>query len=148
MNKYVNFKIAIDGESVNIYIETGGEPVHVVYWTLDEWIEDAESSVPATVNAVHLFHTDPDEILNRVRTVGVPDVSTLLITHEELSKFFDEWGQDHEEICSCLGYDQEGSDDLLIEGYFWHDDKQIWLNKFASGFSKKDQLIADYLRNL
>ena len=47
MNKYVNFKIAIDGESVNMYIETGGEPIHIVYWTEDEWLEDAESA-PST----------------------------------------------------------------------------------------------------
>jgi len=40
MNKYVNLRLAIDSESVNIYIETGKEPVHVVYWHLDEWEED------------------------------------------------------------------------------------------------------------
>jgi hypothetical protein len=33
-----NLKLAIDDESVNIYIDNGDdeEPIHVVYWHLDE----------------------------------------------------------------------------------------------------------------
>lgn len=151
MNKYVNLRIAIDSESVNIYIETGHEPVHVVYWTMDEWIEDAESSVPAAINAVHLFHTDPDDLIDRLVNVNVPDVRQFLITPEELSKFRKDWGQDHLEICCCLGFDpddDEGSSEAIINtgNYFWDEEKDFWLNKHASGFSPKDHVIADYIR--
>lgn len=147
MNKYVNLKIAIDNESVDIYIETGGEPVHVVYWHMEEFLEDAESSVPAALNAVKLYYTDPDELINRLVNVNVRD---SLITPAELSKFRKDWGQDHLEICCCLGFDpdDEGSDkDIMNTGnYFWDKEKDLWLNKHASGFQGKDQLIADYIR--
>jgi len=144
--KYLNLRLAIDSESVNVYIETGGEPVHVVYWHMDEWLEDAESSVPATVNAVHLFHTNPDELIDRVSGVGVPDLRASLITPEELAKFKNDWGQSHEEICSCLGYDDDGSDDLLMDDYFWLENDKLWCNKSATGFEGKDELIANFLR--
>lgn len=148
MSKYLNLKIAIDGESVNIYIETGAEPIHVVYWHLDEWIEDAESSVPASINAVHLYHTNPDELIERISGVGMPDYKNMLFTNEEVSQFLDNWGQTHEEICSELGYDEEDSDDLIMgDDYFWYEEKELWCNKGASGFEGKDQMIADYLRH-
>lgn len=67
-------------------------------------------------------------------------------TQEELAEFKENWGQSHEEICSCLEYDEEGSDDLLKDDYFWIDEDQIWCNKSASGFEGKDQEIADFLR--
>lgn len=150
MSKYVNLKLALDSESVNIFIETGGEPVHVVYWHMDEFLEDAESSVPAALNAVHLFHTDPDNLIDRLVNVNVPDVRDSLITPEELSTFRKDWGQEHLEICCCLGFDpdDEGSiEDIMNTGnYFWDDEASLWLNKHASGFSGKDQLIADYIR--
>ncbi|MHA1942459.1 MAG: hypothetical protein ACW97P_12195 [Candidatus Hodarchaeales archaeon] len=147
MSKYLNLKLALDSESVNIYIETGGEPVHVVYWHLDEWIEDAESSVPAALNAVDLFHTNPDELIDRLVNVNVPDVRDKLITPEEMNKFLVDWGQTHQEICCCLGYDEDDSDDMIMgDDYFWYEEKQLWCNKGASGFEGKDQLIADYLQ--
>lgn len=148
MNKYVNFKIAIDGESVNMYIETGGEPIHIVYWTEDEWLEDAETVVPAINNAMYLFFTDPDELIQRVLNPNMPDPRESLITPDELAKFLDNWGQTHEEICSCLGYDEDSADDLLRDDYFWYEEKQLWCNKGASGFEGKDELISNYLRNL
>lgn len=60
-------KLTIDSESVNIYLENGEErdPTHVVYWNADEWEEDP-SIVPAIMNAVDMFHSDPDELLNRL----------------------------------------------------------------------------------
>lgn len=149
MSKYVNFKIAIDSESVNMYIETGGEPIHIVYWTEDEWLEDAETVVPALNNAMYLFFTDPDELIQRVLNPNMPDPRESLITPDELAKFLDKWGQTHGEICSCLGYDEDDSDDLIMgDDYFWYEEKQLWCNKGASGFEGKDELIADYLRGL
>lgn len=64
----------------------------------------------------------------------------------ELNDFFDDWGQTHDEICSCLGYDEEGSDDLLTDDYFWVQKRYLWCNKEASGFTERDKEIADYLR--
>ena len=145
MSKYANLKLSIDSESVDIYIETGGEPVHIAYWHEDEWLEDA-SIVPAIVNAVHLFHTNPDELIEKVSGVGVQELQENLITPEEILKFKDDWGQSHEEICSCLGYDEDSADDLLVDDYFWIEDDQLWCNKSASGFEGKDELIANFLR--
>lgn len=147
MNKYVNLKLALDSESVNIYIETGKEQVHVVYWHLDEWIEDAESSVPAAINAVHLFHTNPDELIQRISGVGTPDYSLLLITQEEVEKFLENWSQTHNTICANLGYEVEGSESLLMDDYFWLPIQEVWCNKSSSMFEGKDQLIADYLQD-
>jgi hypothetical protein len=146
--KYVNLEISIDGESVNVYIETGGEPVHIVYWTEDEWLEDAKTVVPAINNAIYLFFVDPDELIQRILNLNTTDPRQFLITPNELKKFIDDWGQTHEEICSCLGYDEDSADDLLRDDYFWYEEKQIWCNKDASGFEGKDELISKYLRNL
>lgn len=67
-------------------------------------------------------------------------------TEEEISSFKENWGQSHEEICSCLGYDEDSSDDLLMIDYFWIENDKLWINKSASGFEGKDQEIADFLR--
>lgn len=64
----------------------------------------------------------------------------------ELEDFKDEWGQTHDEICCELGYDEEGSDDLLMVDYFWLDEEQKWYPKCASTYSEREQAIADYLR--
>jgi len=62
-----NLKLAIDNESVNIYIDNGDdeEPIHVVYWHLDEVEEDA-SVVISIANAIDLFYRDPKELLSRL----------------------------------------------------------------------------------
>jgi len=143
--KYLNLKLAIDSESVNVYVETGGEPVHVVYWHMDEWLEDAESSVPATVNAVHLFHTNPDELIEKVSGIGVPDIKKLLFTSEDVESFTLEWGQSHDQLCYALGYDPETSDDLLVVDYFWMPVEEIWCPKIFN--DERVQMIADYLRH-
>lgn len=145
MSKYLNLKLAIDSESVNVYVETSGEPVHVVYWHMDEWLEDAESSVPATINAVHLFHTNPDELIERVSGTGFPDIKSLLITSEDVESFNLEWGQSHSQICDALGYDPDTSDDLLVDDYFWMPVEEIWCPKTYS--DERTQVIADYLRH-
>lgn len=69
------------------------------------------------------------------------------ITEDEIKQFKKDWGQEHSEICSCLGYDEEGSEDLLMDDYFWYEESQLWLNKHASGFSERDKKIADHLKN-
>ena len=147
--KYVNLDIAIDGENVNIYIETGGEPIHIVYWTEDEWLEDPATVVPAINNAIYLMFVDPDDLINRVKNPNMPDPFESLITPAELDKFFNDWGQTHEGICAELGYEEEGADEcLMADGYFWNEERKLWCNKSASLFEGKDQLISDYLRNL
>jgi hypothetical protein len=36
-------KLSIDIDSVNIYVELGSrvDPIHIAYWVIDEWEEDA-----------------------------------------------------------------------------------------------------------
>ena len=62
--------IAIDQESVNIYIDKGDtkEPIHMVYYHIDEIEEDASVAIPM-VNAVHLFHTNPQELVDRIQGI-------------------------------------------------------------------------------
>ena len=67
-----NLKLSIDNESVNIYIDKGEnkDPVHLVYWHLDEVIEDP--SLAFTIaNAVHLFYTDPKRILDITNDINL-----------------------------------------------------------------------------
>lgn len=64
-------KLARDDESLNIYIEdvegiNNNEPIHIVYWHIDEWLEDAETVVGAMLVAMELFYTDKEELLNRL----------------------------------------------------------------------------------
>lgn len=61
-------KLARDNESLNIYIDLGEdkEPIHICYWHIDEWLEDAETVVGAMLVAMELFYTDKEELLNRL----------------------------------------------------------------------------------
>lgn len=67
-------------------------------------------------------------------------------TEKEIEEFKKEWGQTHEEVCSELGYDPVGSDDLLMVDFFWHDG--LWINKYSTSMSAQEESIADYLRTL
>lgn len=60
-------KLATDEESVNIYIDNGEdkEPTHIVYWHIDEWEEDS-SIIFSIINAVTLFHTNKQRLLELV----------------------------------------------------------------------------------
>ena len=71
MTKIKNLKIARDSESLNIYVDNGEEkdPTHIVYWTEDEWLEDAELVVPAMLTATELFYTGKH--IQLVETLGL-----------------------------------------------------------------------------
>jgi len=68
-------------------------------------------------------------------------------TPSEIKEFLSEWGQSNDEITSNLGYDEEGSDDLLVDDYFWFEETEQWYPKDCSSYSEREQEIADYLRN-
>ncbi len=56
---YEEMKLAIDDESVNIYIVNGVDKdvTNVCYWHLDEVAEDSDVAI-SIANAINLFHTD------------------------------------------------------------------------------------------
>ena len=58
-------KLSIDSESVNVYIDKGEDkdPIHIVYWHIEEVEEDANVAI-SMVNAVHLYHTDPQKLVD------------------------------------------------------------------------------------
>ena len=60
-------KLAIDNESVNIYIDNGDdkEPTHVCYWHLDEVEEDSSVAI-SIANAINLFHTDKSKLVETI----------------------------------------------------------------------------------
>jgi len=60
--------LSIDDESVNIYVDNGEteEPTHICYWHIAEVEKDAEVSL-VMVNAVNLFHTNPQELIDRLK---------------------------------------------------------------------------------
>ena len=61
---YSRMKLAIDSESVNIYIDNGEnrEPSHICYWHIDEVEEDSSVAI-SMVNAINLFHTNKLELI-------------------------------------------------------------------------------------
>ena len=61
-----NIRLAIDQESVNIYIETSGEPIHLVYWHLEEVEEDATVAI-SIANAIRMFYENPKQLLKIAR---------------------------------------------------------------------------------
>jgi len=68
-------------------------------------------------------------------------------TEKKIEKWKEDWGQTHEEICSNLGYDEEGSDDLLMDDYFWNQEDEKWYNKHSSTMTDEEEEITDFLRN-
>jgi len=64
----------------------------------------------------------------------------------EKEDFIDEWGQYTDEVCAELGYDEKGSDDLLMVDFFYYEESRKWIPKCNSGYSEREQAIADYLR--
>jgi len=66
---------------------------------------------------------------------------------KKIEKWKEDWGQTHEEICSNLGYDEEGSDDLLMDDYFWLQEDEKWYNKHSSTMTDEEEEITDFLRN-
>lgn len=66
-------------------------------------------------------------------------------TEEQIKLFKNAWGQSHSELCACLGYDEDDSDDLIMEDFFWYDNQ--WYPKCNSFYSDVEQDIADYLRH-
>ena len=67
---------------------------------------------------------------------------------EEILAFKKEWGQSHGEICTNLDVPEDGSDEYLMDDYFWIPNDEIWCNKHASLFDEKDQKIADFLQEV
>jgi len=64
----------------------------------------------------------------------------------EQEDFLDEWGQLTDEVCAELGYEEEGSDDLLMVDFFYYEPKKYWIPKSASMYTPREQSIADYLK--
>ena len=63
--KKKKLSLSIDQESVNIYVDNGPtkEPLHVVYWLLDEVKEDENVAI-SIANAINLYHTKPQQLIN------------------------------------------------------------------------------------
>ena len=61
-------KLAIDSESVNIYIDNGDdkEPTHIVYWHLDEVEEDPGVAI-SIARAIELYFTNQEELLEKLK---------------------------------------------------------------------------------
>jgi len=58
------YKLTIDQESVNIYIDNGEdkEPTHICYWHIEEWEEDSSVAI-SIFNAIQLYYTNPKKLL-------------------------------------------------------------------------------------
>ena len=59
-------RMCIDSESLSIFIDTGhrSDIVPIVYYHETEWIEDAETVVPAMLQAINLYNTDKKQLLD------------------------------------------------------------------------------------
>lgn len=58
-----NLKLRIEEDSVNIFIEGDKEEIHVAYWHIQE-VGDDPSVAISIANAIHLFYTNPKQLLN------------------------------------------------------------------------------------
>lgn len=69
--KKCKLEINIDQESLQVFIDNGDkkEPTHVCYWHIEEVEEDVNVCI-SMINAVHLFHTNPQELVDRLKSVG------------------------------------------------------------------------------
>ena len=82
-----NMSLDIDNESVgiNVDIAESDNLIPIAYWHIDEWIEDAESVVPAIANAINLFHTNKLELLNRLGySTHINEDRVMLVTFNVL----------------------------------------------------------------
>jgi len=71
----------------------------------------------------------------------------VTFTDEEILQWKKDWGQTHSGITAELGYPRSHneSDGLLMDDYFWVEKDKRWYNRCASGFTPREQAIADYL---
>ena len=69
-------------------------------------------------------------------------------TKEEIKAYLKEWGQKQGEITANLGYPESHSesDELLMEDYFFLEDKKEWYPKINRFYTEREQEIATYLR--
>lgn len=67
----------------------------------------------------------------------------------EVKEYLENWGQKQGEITSNLGYPKSHakSDELLMEDYFFLEGRKEWYPKISRMYSKREQTIADYVRN-
>lgn len=67
-SKMKNLKLAIDQESVNIYIDNGDdkEPLHILYWHIDEREEDP-TVIISICNAIQMFYTDKQKLIDLIK---------------------------------------------------------------------------------
>jgi len=71
-------KMDLDQESLTIYYDNGEpeqeledrEHIPIVYWHIEEVEEDATVAF-AMINAVHLFYTNPQDLLNRLNILDL-----------------------------------------------------------------------------
>ncbi|MFA5207389.1 MAG: hypothetical protein WC428_01915 [Candidatus Paceibacterota bacterium] len=70
-------------------------------------------------------------------------------TYNEIQKFKAEWKQTHTELCDAMGFSRKHneSDELLVGDYFWIEADKKWYPKTLSLYTKREQAIADCLRN-
>jgi hypothetical protein len=82
---------------------------------------------------------DEDELLEES---NAPENFSEVEVHE----FDDNWGQTNDEICAELGYDDDGSDEMIMgDGYVWVEHFQKWFPKTSSMYSEREQAIMDYI---
>ena len=60
-------KMDLDSESLTIYIDPGNEEefIPIVYWHIEEIEEDASVAF-SMANAIHLYYSNPQELLDRL----------------------------------------------------------------------------------
>lgn len=88
-------------------------------------------------------------------TVWEDDLSPLEITidperhADRIAEFLIKNGQKHSEITANLGLrpSHADSDELLMEDYFFLEGRKEWYPKISRMYSKREQAIADYVRN-
>lgn len=154
-------KYQVETETFELKGECPKDYFTIVHSGYQHDLEREEIQVHAGENGnVFLIKTEEGFIVDVYNQVG--EVGTMAVWQDELDEslvsdfkfeegeyeeFKKEWGQTHEEISACLGYDpdDDGTNEMIIgDGYFWHE--FLWFPKTSSLYNPRQQDIADEIR--
>ncbi|MDG1950111.1 MAG: hypothetical protein P8J32_04845 [bacterium] len=87
---------------------------------------------------------NPSEIME---AVGFPEDAAEIDSPYplQIEEFKKNWSQEHSEICSELGYDEDDAWELIPDCYFWSTKDNVWYNRESSLMTAQEELIAEYL---
>ena len=157
---------ALPEEDWHKYKEINNSYFEVMHQDFNEDAGREEIQIHAGENGNVFLYQDDDKLGFIIDVYGQNDLADSMTVWEEdlnpseeesndprnfsdveIQEWKEKWGQSHSEITANLGYPRSHaeSDELLMDDYFWVEKDKRWYNRCASGFTPREQAIADYL---